>query len=306
MHPKITIVTPSFNQGEYLEETILSVLNQNYPNLEFIIIDGGSTDNSIDIIKGYQTKLNYWVSEPDLGQSDAINKGFNKSTGDIFCWLNSDDIFQENTLNTIGKYFSDNPDCSFVTGDGDFISEDKEKIFFKKNGKSYDFMNLLKYHKGNFLPQPSVFFKKEVIDQVGLLNLDLKYTMDLDLWLRIIKKNKLFYINKTLSSLRQHKDAKTTRDNEQAMNEVEFVVSKHARNIKTFKYLILKYELKKFVANSSLTNAIIHYNKKETYKSLEALKRSLYKYPLIIFDLNFLKLLIKLILPFKIKNIFFK
>jgi len=103
LYPKISIITPSFNQGKYLEETIFSVLGQNYPNLEYIIIDGGSTDNSVDIIKKYENQLTYWISEPDNGQSHAINKGFMKATGGILAWLNSDDMYLPGVLDYVAK-----------------------------------------------------------------------------------------------------------------------------------------------------------------------------------------------------------
>src|SRR5450759_2806690 len=113
---KISVITPSYNQGQFLEETILSVINQNYPNLEYFIIDGGSTDNSIEIIKKYEKHLTYWVSEKDNGQAHAINKGFKKATGDIVCWINSDDLLIQGAINTISNYFSRNPDVQFING----------------------------------------------------------------------------------------------------------------------------------------------------------------------------------------------
>jgi len=306
MLPKITIVTPSYNQGEYLEETIQSVLNQNYPNLEYIIMDGGSTDNSVEIIKKYDAQIDFWVSESDSGQSDAINKGFVKSTGNILGWLNSDDLLKENSLINVGKYFSENPDCYFLTGDGEFISVNKEKVYFTKYGKDYNYHSLLKYHKGNFLPQPSVFFRKEIVEKVGLLDLNLNYTMDLDFWLRIIKKYKLYYINETLSSLRQHDKAKTLKDNYKAMKEVEIVIKEHSKNLNNIKKIYYSCALKKFVSYTLTKSAQKQYSLKNFIESKKQLKQALKEFPLIVFNCLYFKVLARLILPRKIKKIIFK
>jgi glycosyltransferase involved in cell wall biosynthesis len=148
--PKISIVTPSFNQGQYIEETILSVLSQNYPNLEYIIIDGGSTDDTVEIIKKYESRITYWVSEPDRGQSHAINKGLQKCTGEIFNWLNSDDWYMPGALFDVANAFRINSRAQFVSGyenhveqsgminlhTGTFINsniEQKECIFLNKD-----------------------------------------------------------------------------------------------------------------------------------------------------------------------------
>ena len=114
--PKISIITPSYNQGQYIEQTILSVIGQGYPNLEYIIIDGGSTDNTVEIIKKYSDKISYWISEPDKGQSDALIKGLEKCTGDIFNWINSDDYFEENSFFNIAQYFIDHPSIAMLSG----------------------------------------------------------------------------------------------------------------------------------------------------------------------------------------------
>ena len=141
MLPKISIVTPSFNQGQFIEETILSVLEQNYPNLEYIIIDGESTDNSLNIIKSYSQNLAYWVSEPDTGQTHAINKGFSKASGEIFMWLNSDDILLNGSLIEIAKcYKKTNIKQNFI-GLGRRIYINKKSIV--TNYLSYSFLNLL-------------------------------------------------------------------------------------------------------------------------------------------------------------------
>ena len=132
MLPKLSIITPSLNQGKFLEETIPSVLNQNYPNLEYVIIDGGSTDNSVAIIKRYEKHLTYWISEQDNGQADAINKGFEKTTGDIINWINSDDLLAADSLNSLTKEIRKNPNADFYFGDYLIIDKNGRELFSRK------------------------------------------------------------------------------------------------------------------------------------------------------------------------------
>ncbi len=174
--PRISIVTPSYNQGEFLEQTILSVIDQNYPNLEYIIIDGGSSDNSVEIIKKYEKHLAYWVSEPDKGQSDAINKGLSKCTGEFFNWLNSDDLLFENSLlniaTTITKYDCDII-CGYLQQFGDLVKPD-HRMFVGKSAEETI---------ANFrMNQPATFFRLSIIKQLGGLNPELHYIMDVELW----------------------------------------------------------------------------------------------------------------------------
>ncbi len=153
-YPKISIVPSSYNQGQFLEETVLSVLNQNYPNLEHIIIDGGSTDNSVDIIKKYEDQLAYWVSEKDKGQTHAINKGFKHSNGEILNWLNSDDLLAPGALHVIAEEFSKNPRVDFFFGD--FTIIDKEgRVIFSRKSPPYCFYTL--FYGRQLSSQPAVF-----------------------------------------------------------------------------------------------------------------------------------------------------
>jgi glycosyltransferase involved in cell wall biosynthesis len=173
-YPKISIVTPSYNQGKYLEETILSVIKQNYPNLEYIIIDGGSTDNSVEIIKKYEKYLTYWVSEKDNGQSDAINKGLKRCTGEIFNWLNSDDYLEPNALFKIAEAYKKNPQKKvFCFGMYHFVDGEK-KLFEKQNNPE----NELQCYCNPIMQQPSMYYSMDAIKLLGPINLYLHYSMD--------------------------------------------------------------------------------------------------------------------------------
>lgn len=206
-YPKISIITPSYNQGKFLEETITSVLNQSYPNLEYIIIDGGSTDNSVEIIKKYQDKIPYWVSERDRGQSHAVNKGFKRASGDIIGWLNSDDIYLPQCLEYVVKTFRENPDIDVVYGN--FIQTDeKGKVLRKRHVFSkFRYETFLFHH---YLGQPAVFFRKRALDKIGYLDESLSYAMDWDFLLRMKRQCKMVHVNHFLATCRLHGESKTS------------------------------------------------------------------------------------------------
>lgn len=209
-YPKISIVTPSFNQGKYIEKTIQSVLDQNYPNLEYIIIDGGSTDETIEIIKKYEDRIAFWVSEKDRGQSDALNKGFKRATGDIAGYINSDDYYEANVFEKIAKAFL-NKDVNLLVGHCLIIKNSslgQERILDTVGEMS--FYRMLRYWQPFFCPpQPSVFFRLEELRRVGYFDETLNYAMDVDLWLKLSEKNKFHYFNEVLSYYLVHAESKT-------------------------------------------------------------------------------------------------
>ena len=206
-YPKISIVTPSYNQGQFLERTILSVLNQNYPNLEYIIIDGGSTDGSAEIIKKYEKYLAYWISEKDKGQAYAINKGFQKSTGDILAWLNSDDTYLPGIFYKIAKDFRRNSGVDLIFGNIYFINE-SDKIIGELRFTEFDFDTLI-YEGGN-LHQTGTFWKKEIYERAGGLNSDYKFCMDYDFFCRVAKVGKLCHMRDFFANFRMHANAKSS------------------------------------------------------------------------------------------------
>ncbi|MEZ5053462.1 MAG: glycosyltransferase family 2 protein [Chitinophagales bacterium] len=205
---KISIVTPTFNQGQFIEQTIDSVLSQNYPNLEYIIMDGGSTDNTLDIIRKYEKYISYWESTKDNGQSHAINKGLQKSTGEIFNWLNSDDWYAENTLHRVASLFEDNTTTA-VSG----ISNIWKQGNIVQQSSGTDVHEILaKTIGGARIDQPETFFSRTALQKMGLLNEQLHYVMDREWWIRYLLyfgQNSIQKTRETWVNFRIHDESKT-------------------------------------------------------------------------------------------------
>jgi len=222
--PKITIVTPSYNQGHFIEETIRSILLQNYPNLEYIIIDGGSSDNTIDIIKKYDPWISFWVSERDSGQSDAINRGFLKSTGVYGNWINSDDLLERNALWTIAKRISNIETKEIFIGDYKIIDIQSKVIReARSNIRQLEELVDIERHwrngRFNQIGQQATFFPIDFFKSIGMLNIHNHYTMDYELWGRFLLKNAVLTpIHSTLGVFRTYSgqkisfEEKTTRN----------------------------------------------------------------------------------------------
>ncbi len=211
-YPKISIIIPSLNQGQFIERTICSILDQNYPNLELIVIDGGSIDNTRQILKRYSKKLT-WFSDRDDGQSDALNKGLKKTTGEIISYLNSDDMLLPGSLAKIAEYFNKHKEIYWLTGKC-YIIDAKERNIHPLISGYKNFW--LKFFRGrislevlNYISQPATFWRKYAFQTVGEFNKELNYTMDYDYWLRLIRKYKLGYIDEYLAAFRIHSSSKS-------------------------------------------------------------------------------------------------
>ncbi len=239
MNNIITIVTPSLNQGQFIEQTINSVLSQkgNF-YIDYIISDGGSTDKSVKIIKKYDELLkikkypikckgiNYrWWSKKDNGQSHAINKGFKIAKGDVLAWINSDDYYESGAFEFIMKKFKENQGIDLIYGDCYFVNNNKKIIHRTKQGNFLDFTTFT--GKDLYIYQPSTFFTKYVIKKIGLLNENLHYAMDYDLWIRILKKYKILHIPKILSNFRVWEKSKTSTNEKNFAKEKKIVRKKY-------------------------------------------------------------------------------
>lgn len=206
-HPLVSIVTPSYNKGRFIEETILSIKTQTYPRIEHIIIDGGSTDNTIDIIKKYEGTYNMqWVSEPDKGQSDAINKGWRMAKGEILAYLNADDTYMPWAVERAVKFLLGHPDVSMVYGDCNLIDKYGE-VTGGDRGGAFDLRELVCF--SSLVPQPTVFFRREILDTVGFLDTYLYMGMDYDFFIRIGLKFKVQRIPHLLANFRQYPGIKS-------------------------------------------------------------------------------------------------
>jgi glycosyltransferase involved in cell wall biosynthesis len=245
-YPKISIVTPSYNQGAYLEQTIQSVLQSNYPNLEYLIIDGGSTDNSIDIIKRYENQLKYWISEPDYGQAHAINKGLMNCTGEIFNWLNSDDYLEPGALYAIGAQFAQPDFPDLVAGEVE-IFNDKGSLEYVKHSKLTS-KGLMIWEQGVTFVQPGVWMRRELIEKCGGIDEQFHYAFDWDLLIRYLyKAPKVQYLNQKIINFRYHEHSKTVRSIEKFAQEEHRILEK-ITSLSEFKGL-KKIAQKKIAAN---------------------------------------------------------
>ena len=243
LYPKLSIVVPSYNQADYLEETLLSIIHQNYPCLELIVIDGGSTDHSVEIIKKYEQYISYWVSEKDGGQSHAINKGFEKATGKWLAWMNSDDCYLEGALHTI---FTKLPhiDSDFIFGYcsvGETFADSIPQIHTSGVRKNLEDILLFFYNVRYIIPSQSVFVRKSLVDKVGLLDESLHYCMDLDWYARLYSaKPRLFEYPFSLSFFRINSTTKTGSQQIKMQNEAIELALKYSVGLDSSKIARIK------------------------------------------------------------------
>lgn len=225
--PRISVVTPSYNQGQFLEECITSVFQQEYPELELIIIDGGSTDESVRIIKENEARLTYWCSEPDEGQAAAINKGLRRATGELVAWLNADDFYLPSALTTVAQAYRQDPDASFYFGDGLRVDEQGATLseFFPRGRISF---SLRAFSYGmNTLLQPATFINRASLRQVGDLDPTLHYGLDTDLFIRLAKHASPSPVKALLAASREYSRTKTAIGSFKRVEELRRIAERH-------------------------------------------------------------------------------
>ena len=227
MSPKISVVTPSYNQGRFLEQCIRSVLDQNYPNLEYIIIDGESSDNSVEIIRKYQDKVSWWVSEPDLGQSDALNKGFQRATGQLVAWLNADDFYLPDALQCVATVYHTHSDAPFFFGNGLRVNAEgyPKSEFFPKNSLRFN-IDALRFGL-NYILQPATFINRHSLNQVGSLSIDLHYGLDTDMWLRLSALGNPVPVPAKLAASREYAATKSSTGSFTRVEELRQIAQTH-------------------------------------------------------------------------------
>ena len=241
--PKVSIVTPSFNQAPFLEQTLRSVLEQDYPNLEYIVIDGGSTDGSLEIIQKYADQLAYWQSQPDQGQTDAINQGFDRASGEILAWLNSDDLLLPGAVSAAVRALHEHPEAAMVYGDALLINAEGKTIG-KFPAAQTDYRKLRRGYV--HIPQQASFFRADLWRQVAPLDVSFYFAMDYDLWVRLAALAPLVYVPQLWAAFRLHGEAKSIAADDRCWPEMLRV---HYRDGgKVLSPIVFKYWLRKLAA----------------------------------------------------------
>lgn len=224
---KFSIITPSFNQGKFIRDTIESVKNQDFENYEHIVIDGGSKDETIDILREYPHLI--WISEKDNGAAEAINKGFLMSSGDIVTWINSDDYYESNIFNEVNEYFTKNINVEFLYGNRSVSMPTKNKLYSEKT--TIQDAHKLIHMSADIVRQPCSFFRLSLLKKVGMLNVDLKLVFDYDLFIRMFLQTKPYYVNKSFAVQRDYGDTLTRRNLKRQAVEIFKVSRKYGSKL---------------------------------------------------------------------------
>ncbi|MFP4143863.1 MAG: glycosyltransferase family 2 protein [Phycisphaeraceae bacterium] len=234
--PTITVITPSYNQAEFLEATLKSVLEQNYPNLQYGVVDGASTDGSREILEKYRPRIEaaggFVLSEPDRGQVDALNKGLRRATGDVVCYINSDDTLLPGCLQTVGEHFAANPDCHWLLGDCQEIDPAGRVLQALTGAAPRDLAHALIRVEPFMMPQPSVFWRRSLLDEHGLFDERFQYSFDFEMWCRfLVAGHRPERIDAALATYRMHPQSKTCAEQHRHLANKLIIEAEYARHL---------------------------------------------------------------------------
>ncbi len=241
--PKITVITTCYNHAPYIEATLQSVINQGYPNLEYIVIEGGSSDNSQEIIERYRDYLTDFLIEPNTRQIDKLIEGFSRATGDILCMLNSDDVFEPGVLEEVAEFFLNNPQAQVVYGNYSWI-DSKGNLMSRR--KEIGFNRFIFMYDVNYIPQPSTFWRRDLYEQVGGLTQDIDVALDTDLWIKFADVTSIYHIPRFWSKYRIHPKQKSLNSNEKLSNEMSAIRKRYKQNEPKWS-IIIKSKLAKLM-----------------------------------------------------------
>ncbi len=256
--PLVSIITPSFNQAPFLEATIQSILAQSYKNIEYILIDGGSTDGSLEIIKSYAKNFSYWHSKKDEGQTDAINQGLNRAKGKYQAWLNADDILLPHAIQEAVAYLEQHPDTGLVYGEADFINAEG-RIIGRFPAAQTDYARLMRGYV--HVPQQAAFWRTDLWKKVGPLDKSFYFAMDYDLWVRLAKTSQVKYLERKWAQFRLHGDSKTIINDFRAWPEMLKVHRREGGH--WFSFITGKYYLRRLLA------PLIAFRRRRLIKNME-------------------------------------
>ena len=275
--PLVSIITPSFNQAKYLSAAYHSVVSQTYPNIEYSIVDGGSTDGSVEMIQNWaeskNNRLKWWISEKDKGQADAINKGFSRASGEIVAWLNSDDMYMKGAVEKAVGIFKDYPDVGLIFSDVFSIDAESKLI----NVMRYGDWNLRDLMKFNIIGQPGVFMRKRALEDAGFLNPEYNYLLDHHLWLRIASTNRIQHVNDLFAAARFHSEAKNVAHTEGFSKDAFRIVEWMKTDPKLAK--IFKEDRRKIMAGAFRFSARYLMDGKENMKAFSHYLKGFWNFP---------------------------
>jgi len=229
--PRIAVVTPSYNTGRHIGAAVRSVLEQDYPNFDYIVMDGGSTDQTVDVLRGFGERLR-WVSQTDAGQADAINKGFARTGGEVLCWLNSDDTYAPGAFRSVAQFFAANPDVDVVYGDASYTDAQGKVIAPCVHVEPYNRHRL--FHYSDFIVQPATFFRRSAYEAVGGIDPDIHWAMDYDLWLKMAKRFNFAYLPRRLADFRWLANNKTATGSWGRLDEIGRILRRQGHGIPAY------------------------------------------------------------------------